>query len=90
MLSGLSSLSKMFYGAQSFNQDIGAWDVSNATSLDEMFRGASAFNQDIGGWDVSNVTNMNSVFPGSHIVQSGHQFMGYASGDKFGLYVLGR
>merc|ERR1719174_2024769 len=35
--------------APSFNEDIGAWDVSGVRTMRVMFGGASAFNQDIGG-----------------------------------------
>ena len=45
-----------------FNQNIGGWDVSNVTNMANMFNYASAFNQDIGNWDVSNVTNMAGMF----------------------------
>ena len=52
----------MFNYAQSFNQDIGNWVVSNITDMGAMFAGASTFNQDIGAWDVSNVTIMEDMF----------------------------
>ena len=45
-----------------FNEDIGHWDVSNATSLQNTINGAPVFNQDISYWDTSNVTNMQGMF----------------------------
>ena len=55
----------MFYAAESFNQDISGWDVSNVDDwygMNSMFYGAESFNQDISQWDVSNVNNMYGMF----------------------------
>jgi len=52
----------MFKDAESFNQDISAWDVSNLIHMEKMFWGAASFNQDIGDWDVSSVTNEKFAF----------------------------
>ena len=61
-LSDITDMSDMFFGASSFNGDIGDWDVSRVTDMSYMFVLAISFNQDIGSWDVGSVTNMEGMF----------------------------
>jgi len=61
-ISSITNMSRMFYDASSFNQDISTWDTSNVTTMSYMFFNASSFNQNIGNWDVSSVTSMYSMF----------------------------
>ena len=64
-LSGVTSVSRMFSGAASFNGDISDWDVSSVTDMGRMFSGATSFNQPLGSWNVSSVTDMHDVFSGA-------------------------
>ncbi len=54
----VTSMARMFYEANAFNQDISGWKTGAVKNMYAMFYYASAFNQDIGGWDVSKVENM--------------------------------
>ena len=42
----------MFDGAESFNQPLNNWNVSNVRYMNFMFRGARSFNQPLNNWDV--------------------------------------
>ncbi|WP_438960866.1 BspA family leucine-rich repeat surface protein [Nereida sp.] len=62
-VSEITDMSGLFYfHPNSFNQDIGDWDVSKVTNMDNMFRQTYVFNQDIGGWNTSSVTSMVRTF----------------------------
>jgi surface protein len=52
----------MFQGAESFNQPLNNWDVSQVTDMAFMFSVAESFNQPLDNWDVSNVTEMDVMF----------------------------
>jgi len=58
----VTNMAHMFRDARKFNQDIGAWDVSQVTTMYFMFANAYEFNQNIGGWTTSSLTNMNNIF----------------------------
>jgi len=60
----------MFHGAESFNQSISDWDVSNVRDMGGMFMKATSFNQPLNGWDTSRVTNMWAMF---HVAESFNQ-----------------
>jgi hypothetical protein len=47
--------------AQTFNEPIGAWNVSSAKNMNSMFLGAVNFQQDISSWRTDNVKDMSSM-----------------------------
>ena len=61
-LSGVTSMSSMFFGATSFDGDISGWNVSSVTDMSGMFRHATSFDGNISGWNVSSVTDMSGMF----------------------------
>jgi surface protein len=66
--SGITDMSSLFHLEDTFNEDIGHWDVSSVIDMSYMFNGRlfvsgfHSFNQDISNWDVSNVTDMTRMF----------------------------
>ena len=73
----------MFYGATSFTQPIGNWNVSNVTDMYNMFYIARAFDQDISSWDISSATRMTSMFSGATLSIANYDALlnGWASLD---------
>lgn len=65
-LSGVTSMVSMFYGASSFNQSIGGWNVSTVTNMQYLFGAATTFNQDLAEWDTSNVEKMDYIFTAAY------------------------
>ena len=73
-LSGVTILAAMFgmsvpsgtIGVGLFNQDIGAWNVSNVNDFNNMFRFTALFNNgnssNIQNWNVSSAINMEGMF----------------------------
>jgi surface protein len=62
VLSDICDMSGMFHRATTFDQPIGAWNVSSVTDMNAMFYNAQAFNQPIADWNVGKVTNMRRMF----------------------------
>ncbi|WP_284352997.1 BspA family leucine-rich repeat surface protein, partial [Psychrosphaera saromensis] len=67
VLTNVTDMGYMFYGATAFNQPLDSWDVSNVTDMENMFYGTTAFNQPLDSWDVSNVTDMRWMFEGATV-----------------------
>ena len=65
VLSQVDQMVQMFANAESFNQSIENWDVSNVNNMSNMFQGCQAFNQPLNNWDVSNVSSMGGMFVGA-------------------------
>jgi hypothetical protein len=64
-LSEVTSMRGMFKDAESFNGDIGNWDVSTITTFQQMFYFSPVFNQSLAAWDLSSATNMTDMLDNS-------------------------
>lgn len=64
-LKGVTTMTRMFSGATSFNSNISSWNISSVKYMDYMFLNASSFNQNISSWDTSAVISMEAVFTGA-------------------------
>jgi surface protein len=58
----VTTMSAMFRGASSFNNNISDWNTSSVTNMRRMFYEAIAFNQDLSNWNVEAVTTMFRMF----------------------------
>ena len=61
-MSSVTSTSRMFDGAESFDQPIGVWNISNVESFEAMFIRAGSFNQDLSNWNTGKVTTFFKMF----------------------------
>ena len=68
VLSGVTDMSNMFFGCNSFNPAgapataLSTWNTGNVTDMTNMFFGASSFNQYIGNWNTASVKSMKNMF----------------------------
>lgn len=65
----ITNMQNMFNAAVSFNQNIGAWNVSNVTTMNSMFNGATSFNNggsaSINNWNTASLTSLSNTFSGA-------------------------
>ena len=61
----ITDMNSLFYGNETFNQDISGWDTSHVTDMSFLFFNAQKFNQSIGNWDTSKVEDMSYIFAGT-------------------------
>ena len=56
---GVNSLEQVFWEADSFNQDIGGWDVTQVTDFTNLFYLAVRFNRPLDTWIINNTPGVN-------------------------------
>ena len=65
-LEEVESMSNMFSDCDSFDGNLGNWDIENITSVSSMFQGAISFTgEGLQNWDTQNITSMAKAFSGS-------------------------
>jgi surface protein len=77
-VSKVSTMSNMFYHADSFNNGgvggsgvgLDTWDTSEVTLMTDMFNRANLFDQDIGTWDVGKVSGAHGMFESTLLFNS--------------------
>lgn len=72
-LSGVTSLSGMFYGATNLvgNSSFNSWGTASITNMNSLFFGAIKFNQNIGLWETRQVQSMIGMFRGATLFNNG-------------------
>jgi surface protein len=63
----VTSMSGLFQGQPTFNDDIGKWNTASVTTMFDMFYKATRFNQDISSWNILSVGDMMSMFSGASV-----------------------
>jgi surface protein len=86
-------MSKMFYGASKFNQNINSWDTSKVILMQRVFQNAVSFNQPLNNWDVGVAYEMRWMFDGADAFNqdlsswdtSSARSMAFMFGDAFAM-----
>lgn len=61
-MTNCNSLSGIFSGCATFNQNISGWDTQNVTNMDSTFNNCTEFNQPIGVWDTQQLIKCGYMF----------------------------
>lgn len=61
----VTDFSRVFMGADSFNEPIDSWDVSQGVNFGRMFNNALSFNQPLNSWVTTNAESLQAMFLGA-------------------------